>query len=209
LDSSTALARAEKVLTPKEREAYQKYVEANKPPLAVSTAANFFALFLQGHTCEEIAKLNPAFGLGIIVRARIDNDWDTARDEHLEHLMANIRQVAQAKQLGSIRFVSTALAAFERMAGEKFQRYLQTGDITQLGEWKDMNFKQYKELIELILKLTGQENSTTKKVTGDVLHRHVVEDSAQPITVRADRPMTVVEADSMLKRLDDGLKGKK
>jgi hypothetical protein len=196
-------------LTPKEREAYQKYVEANKPPLAVSTAANFFTLFLQGHTCEEIAKLNPAFGLGIIVRARIDNDWDAARDAHLEHLMTDIRQVAQQKQLGSIRFVADALAAFEKLAGEKFQRYLQSGDVSQLGEWKDMNFKQYKELVELILKLTGQEGSTTKKVTGDVLHRHVVEDNAQPITIRGDRPMTTVEADDLLKRLDTGPKVKK
>ena len=78
MDNSTALVRADKVLTPKEREAYQKYVEANKPPLAASTASNFFALFLQGHTCEEIAKLNPAFGLGIIVRARVDHDWETS-----------------------------------------------------------------------------------------------------------------------------------
>lgn len=196
-------------MTPKEQEAYQKYVEANKPPLAVSTAGNFFTLFLQGHTCEEIAKLNPAFGLGIIVRARIDNDWDTQRDQHLEHLMLNIRQVAQAKQLGSIRFVSDALAAFEKLAGEKFQRYLQSGDASQLGEFKDMSFKQYKELIELILKLTGQEGATTKKVTGDVLHRHVVEDNAQPVSVRGDRPMSVGEADTLLKRLDSGLKVKK
>lgn len=196
-------------MTPKEREAYQKYVEANKPPLAASTASNFFALFLNGHTCEEIARLNPAFGLGIVVRARIDHEWDKARDEHLEHLMTNIRQVAQQKQLGSIRFVADALAAFEKLAGEKFQRYLQTGDAGHLGEWKDMSFKQYKELVELVLKLTGQEGSTTKKVTGDVLHRHVVEDAAQPITVRGDRPMTVDEADSLLKRLDSGLKVKK
>lgn len=159
-----------------------------------------------GHSCEEIANLNPAFGLGIIVRARVDSNWDTQRDEHLEHLMANIRQVAQAKQLGSIRFVSDALAAFEKLAGEKFQRYLQTGDAAQLGEFKTMSFKQYKELIELILKLTGQESSTTKKVTGDVLHRHVVEESAQPITVRANRPMSVGEADALLKRLDVGVK---
>lgn len=209
MDSSTALARVEKALTPKEKEAYLKYVEANKPPLAASTAANFFALFLQGHTCEEIAKLNPAFGLGIIVKARVDHSWDLARDENLENLMTNIRQVAQQKQLASIRFVTDAMAAFEKLAGEKFQRYIQTGDSAQLGEWKDMSLKQYKELLELLLKLTGQEGNTTKKVTGDVLHRHVVEEAAQPITQRGDRPMTVVEADSLLKRLDDGLKGKK
>jgi len=189
-------------LSPKEREAYQKYVEANKPPLAASTAANFFQLFLGGHTCEDIARLNPAFGLGIIAKARVDHDWDAQRDQHLEHLMLNIRQVAQQKQLGSIRFVSDALAAFEKLAGEKFQRYIQTGDVAQLGEWKDMNFKQYKELVELILKLTGQEGNTTKKVTGDVLHRHVVEDNAQPVTVRGDRPMTASEAEILLTKLD-------
>ena len=209
MDNSAALVRAQRVLTPRELEAYQKYVESNKPPLAASTAGNFFALFLQGHTTEEIAKLNPAFGLGIIVRARIDNDWDTAKDLHLESLLTNIRQVAQQTQLGAIRFVSDGLAVYQRLVGEKFERYLQSGDVSQLGDYKDMSFKQYKELLELLLKLTGQEGATTKKVSGDVIHRHVVEDSSQPVAVRADRPMSSEEADSFLKRLDTGLKVKK
>ena len=203
------LVRAEKVLTKKEQEAYLKYVEAGKPPLAPSKASDFFQLFLGGHTCDEIAKLNPAYGLGIIVRARIDFNWDLARDEHLENLLTNIKQVAQQSQLGAIRFVSDGLAVYQRLVGEKFERYLQSGDADQLGEFKDMGFKQYKELLELLLKLTGQEGATTKKVSGDVLHRHVVEQSSQEISVRVNKPMSSEDADSFLKKLDTGVKEKK
>lgn len=195
-------------LSTREREAYQKYVEAGKPSLAASTAGNFFQLYLNGHSCEEISKLNPSFGLGIIVKAKVDNDWDTARDQHLTDLMSNIRQVAQHTQLGAIRFVSDGLAVYQKLAGEKFERYLQSGDASQLGDFKDMSFRQYKELLELLLKLTGQDG-TNKKVSGDVVHRHVVEEATPTVQRIPNKPMTSTEAESFLKRLDTGPKVKK
>jgi len=184
-------------LTPKELEAYQKYVESGKPPLAASTSSNFFQLFLQGHTTEEIARLNPSFGLGIIVKARIDHDWDKQREDHISGLLDSIRQVVQKTQLESIRFVSDALTAYQKMAGEKFQKYIQSGNVADLGELKDMSFKTFKDLLELLLKLTGQDTGN-KKISGEVVHVHQVEQAAP----RVDRPMTTTEAADFLKRLD-------
>jgi hypothetical protein len=193
------------LLDSEEREAYQEYLSKRKPPLAPSTSASFFQLFLQGHSTKEIARLNPAFGLGIIVQARIDNNWDKARDDHLNHLMLNIRQVTQQKQLGSIRFLVDAMSAFEKLAGEKFQRYVQTGDPSHLGEWKSMGIKQYKELVELILKLTGQDSN--KKVSGDVVHRHVIEETPS-ITLSPHKPFSAQQADTMLQALDEEMQAK-
>lgn len=204
--SETALVRAERVLTPTELEAYQKYLEAGKPPLAASTAGKFFKLYLQGHTCQEIAELNPALGLGIVVRARVDHDWDKQREEHIQGILTNIRQVVQKTQLDAIRFVSEGLAVFQKLAGDKFQKYLQSGDIKDLGDFKDMSFKSYKELLELMLKLTGQNEN--KKVSGEVVHRHQVVEPTPTVTgLRVDQPMTSFEASSFLERLDP--KGKK
>jgi len=201
------LSREIALLTEEERAAYNRYLEQGKPPLAASTSAKFFQLYLQGHSTQEIAKLFPAFGLGMIVRSRVEDGWDAQRDAHLQNLLGNIRQVAQKTQLEAVRFVADGLAVFQRLAGEKFQRYLQSGDVKDLGEYEGISFKQYKELLELLLKLTGQDS--TKKVSGDVLHRHVVEESSQPITVRANRPMTSTEAEVLLERLDTGPKVKK
>lgn len=198
----SALVRAERVLTPRELEAYRKYLESGKAPLAPSTSASFFQLFLQGHTCEEIAKLNPAFGLGIIVRARVEHDWDQQRLDHVQHLLDNIRQVVQTAQLGAVQFVAEGLAVYQKMAGEKFQKYLQSGKIEDLGDFKDMSFKTYKDLLEMLLKLTGQD--ANKKVSGVVEHRHTVE--APPQATRVDRPMSAGDANDFLARFDKGSK---
>lgn len=193
MEQQAALVKAEQVLTPKELEAYRKYLESGKPPLALSTSNSFFALFLNGHTCEEIAKLNPGMGLGIVVRARVDFDWDKQREEHIQGLLGNIRQTVQKTQLEGIRFVSDAITAYQKLAGEKFQRYLQTGKVEELGDLKEMSFKTYKDLLELMMKLTGQTQE--QKVT----HHHKVE-SAKPA---GDRPMSTIEAADFLKDFDE------
>lgn len=198
MTQESALVKAVEALTPRELEAYRKYMESGKAPLAASTATNFFQLYLQGHSTEEIAKLNPAFGLGIIVRARVEHDWDRLRKEHVEHLLDNIRQVVQTTQLEAVQFVAEGLAVYRKMAGEKFQRYLQSGKIEDLGDFKDMSFKTYKDLLELLLKLTGQEPA--KKVQGVVEHRHTVE--TPPAAQRVDRPMSAVDANDFLARFD-------
>ena len=42
MPQESALVKAERVLTPRELEAYQKYLESGKAPLAVSTSGQFF-----------------------------------------------------------------------------------------------------------------------------------------------------------------------
>ena len=200
MTQESALAKAVAALTPRESEAYRKYMESGKAPLSPTTAAGFFQLYLQGHTCEEIARQNPAFGLGLIVRAKVDYDWDQQRIDHVQHLLDNIRQVVQTAQLGAVQFVAEGLAAFQKLAGSKFQKYLQTGKEEDLGDFKDMSFKTYKDLLEMLMKLTGQE--PTKKVQGVVEHRHTVE--APKEATRVDRPMSAVDAHDFLARLEKG-----
>lgn len=199
MSTALSLKQVEQSLTPKELEAYQKYNEAGKPPLSPATSANFLRLYLLGHDCVEIAELNPGFGLGIIVKARVEHGWDKHKEEHLDALLTDMRRIVQQTQVEAVRFVGVSMAAFQKLTGEKFQKYIQTGDTTHLGDLKDMGFKQYKDLIEMHLKLTGQD--TTKKVSGEVLHRHVQEDKNLP-AVRVDKPMKAQEADDLLKLIE-------
>lgn len=190
--------RAVAALTPRELEAYRKYVDSGKPPLAPSTSASFFSLYLQGHTCEEISRLNPAFGLGIIVRAKVDFDWDQQRIEHIQHLLDNMRQVVQGAQLSAVQFVAEGLAVYQKRAGTAFQKYLQSGKDEDLGDYKDMTFKTYKELLELLLKLTDQQPA--QRVQGLVEHRHTVEAAVVPVQI--NKPFSANDASDFLAQFD-------
>lgn len=197
MKESLSTASPTSLLHPRELEAYKKYLDDRKPPLSPSTVANLFSLYLQGQSCEEIAALNPGFGIGAIVRARVDHEWDKLRDEHITHLMENARLTAHAAQLDAIRFIAEGLAAYRKLAGDKFKRFLQTGDEKDLGGFKDMSFKMYKELLELLFKLTGQD-TPTQKVVGNVVHTHTVDPSPQPAP---HRPMSSNDAASFLSRI--------
>jgi len=184
-------------LTPRELSVYRQYVEANKPALAPSTAAGFFQLYLRGHSCEEIAALNPAFGLGIIVKAKVDFNWDQQRLEHFNHLMENVRQGVQTTQMEAVQFLSEGLAVYRKLAGQKFQRYLQSGKEEDLGDFKDMSFKTFKEMMELMLKVTGAEPPRKSQVE----HTHVVAPLPVATVALPDRPASSTEVHDFLKRV--------
>ena len=156
--SPDQLSRAESVLTPKELEALNKIV-GTQSKLSPAIAAQFFGLFLQGYTTERIANQNPtygAIGLGLIVRARIELNWDEERDRHVRELMLGVRQAVEKTTLEGVMFSNDGMAVYHKLIGDRFRKYLQTGDPKALGEFEHMSFKVYKDFVELFQKLTGQ-----------------------------------------------------
>lgn len=201
-EKEKAIERVKNLLSDSELDAYLKYVESGAPGLAPSKSAEFYSLFLQGHSCHEIARLNPAYGLGLIIKARVEHDWDGQKDRYVGDLLSGIREKVQKTQLEAISFASDGMAVFHKLLGEKFKKFLQSGDASVLGDFKDMSFKTYKELLENMIKLTGQ-GGDNKKVSGEVLHIHTVE---QPVP-KIDRPLSSGEAAEILKTIES--KGKK
>jgi hypothetical protein len=197
------LTRSERIslLSEEEKEALQRYESANKPPLSPSTAAQFFGLWLQGYPTWEIAKQNPAFGLGIIVKARLDFDWDKQRDQHTLDLMTSVQETVKRASLEGIQFAADGMAVFHKMTGARFKRYLQTGDESILGDWREMSFKSYKDLVELMMKLTGQDSK--QKVSGEIQHTVVQSEPSLP----TDRQITGDEAANFLKLLSGDKNG--
>jgi hypothetical protein len=194
----TALTKEIVTLSDEERESYLKHIEHKLPSLAPATSAKFFQLFLNGYSTVEISKMNPGFGLGMIVKNRIEAKWDEQRENHLQHLLDNVRQTTQKTQFEAIRFVSDGISVFQKLVGEKFKNYLQSSNIDDLGEFKDISFKQYKDLLELLLKLTGQENLSSKKISADITHRHMMEDLPEK-----SKPMSSSEAANLLMGLNE------
>lgn len=162
-------------LTTKERGAYRLSVERKEPFLSPGLQDQLYSLYQMGKTCDEIQALNPKLSLGIIVRARVDYGWDQRRAEYLQSMVDKARQQATQLSHESLGFIGTLLTAFHKHDQERLLRFIQTGDMEELKGAlmvSNSNLKVYKETLELLLKLTGQD--TTKKVSGSVTHHHVV-----------------------------------
>ena len=135
-----------------------KRIAATQPKLSPDTQARFFALFLQGATCQDIVSLNKGYSLGQIVQVRMEGDWDKRRDDYLEDLLNNARGLVQQTAMESIRFVADQLAAVHKRWGESAKRYVQDGDESKFKDFGIDGIRDYKTAIEVLQKLTGQEN---------------------------------------------------
>lgn len=128
-------------------------------PLSPTKAAPMCRLYLQGYTTQEIAKLNPSMGtLGfpLIVRAKVDFDWQGQREMLGKNLMDGCRIAVEKTTLEAIRLATDGMAAFHLLVGDKFKKFLQSGNPDDLGEWKDFSFDKYRKMIELVVTLTGR-----------------------------------------------------
>lgn len=152
--------RAQALLSQEELDALAKLGPSASNRLSPAAAAKFFGLFLQGYTPKQIAEQNPNFGslaLGLIVRARIEFDWDGERDKHAQTLMLGARTALEKATLESIQFTADGMAVYHKLVGDRFRKYLQTGDPEVLGsEFKDMSFKNYKDMVATLKSVTGR-----------------------------------------------------
>lgn len=99
--------------------------------------------------------------LGEVVRARIDWDWDQRKDEHVAYLLGSVRDRVRQIQLESISFSADLLSAAHKLHGGKIRAYIQSGNEEDLGDLKITNLKAYKDAVELLMKLTGQDKEVT------------------------------------------------
>ena len=189
------LTDAERRLTPRELGAYQFTIRHRMAKLSPDLQARLFALFIQGTDCVEIARLNPGITLGQIVEARVEGHWDEKRQEHLESLLGETRTRLQQITMESVEFLTNQIAAAHRLHGDKIKRYLQTGNPDDLGAFSIHGFKAYREAIELLKTLSGQD---AKKVSGEIKHIHESASPGIPIPA-VNRAMTPDEARATIK----------
>jgi hypothetical protein len=159
-------------LTEAERHALAYFQNSGGPPISPDTADKLYELFLRGCTCAEIRRLNPGFSMGQIVHARVANGWDHRKNEHDDRLLGEANPGATRISLEACEFVALQLAAAHRLNRDRLLRYMQTGNEDDLGDLAITSLRQYKDVVELLQKLTGQDQKM--KVKGEVLHRHEV-----------------------------------
>lgn len=172
-------------LSEREGAAYRAWTRLSQPKLSPDTQAKFFALFLQGSTCEEITRLNRGFSLGQLVEARVEGEWDRRRDEYLEDLLGNVRGLVQQSHLEAVRFMVDQLAAVHKKWGDAARKYIQSGDEKDLKDFGIDGVKAYKTAVEVLQKLTGAENKPQ-----EIRHYH----TGEVAVASARRPLTSKEA---------------
>lgn len=159
---------------------------------------------MQGYSTEEILRLNPNFGalgLGLIVRARIEHDWDLQREKYVAELMGTVRQTVEKATLETIQLAVDGIAVYRKLVGDKFKRYLQSGDVDDLGDMKDMSFKQFKDMVSIMKELTSNSGAAPTTVIHRVQSDSDVVDAQVVPELPADRPATPEEAARMLEFL--------
>lgn len=186
-------------LSPNERVAYENWVNQGGASLASKTAAQFFELYLQGYSAEDIAKSNPPFDLGLIVKAKVDFDWENKRNEHIQSLSNSVHQAVQKVSLETVQFAADAISVYHKLAGERFKKYLRTGDEQDLGPFANMSTRTYKDFLEILLKMTGA--GAKKEVS--VTHTVVQSNEKTVDSVPANRPLSSEDAALLLEKLSE------
>ena len=183
-------------LTPREDVALFRWKSAGKlMPLSPSKAVEFFALFLNGTSCEQIVDLNPGYDLGLVIHTRLVDGWDRRVAEHRDMLYRDIRESTKQLQAEAVVFTADTIRAAHKLLGQKLKRFIQTGDVKALEGMHESflirSQKQYRDAVEMLLKLTGQDRETK------VQHDHNVNVPSTPTG-----PMTPEQAADMLAALE-------
>lgn len=169
-----SLAKAMENLTEKELAAYNYFQLKKQYPIAEDRAEKFYGLFKNGKSCDDIRKLNPGFGLGQIVAARVTGQWDLHLDNERRVLLERLPSQVMHVQAESLDYMARMIAVNHKLYSEKLDRYLETGDKTYL---KDLpkgfgEMKEYRALLETLIKATGQGNRKVIEHHGNVSVSH-------------------------------------
>lgn len=144
-------------------------------PLGPEPVVGLFTLFISGTSLKEIAALNPQYSLGQIVYAAVEGNWDKKRREYLDDLLSRARDQLAQTVAESASFLNKAFQVAHKKIGDRMQKYLQTGDELYLKEL-DFDFstvKKYKDGIDMLLRVTGQDRVKSVHVDGQVEHTEV------------------------------------
>jgi hypothetical protein len=171
-DSETVVIDDKKWLSDDERIAYDAFVASFQRggpetyPLGPQIVINLFSLYITGTPIKDIAALNHNYSLGQIAYAAVDGDWEKQRKVYLKELFDKAKdRLAQTVAEGA-SFVELALAVAHKRQGDKMKKYLQTEDPQYLKDsnFEITSFKSYKEAVETLLKLTGQDRTKVLQV---------------------------------------------
>jgi hypothetical protein len=168
-------------------------------PLSTSKALQLYSLFLDGNTLAAISEINPELGLGTIVNSAIEGKWNIKRQEYLDELYSRANDRAMQVVAEGANFMALLLSAAHKKHGSKLKKFLQTEDPKELLDCMSIDgLRGYREGVEILMKLTGQDSIKKVQVSGDITH---TEKPAEPEPTAISLATSVTEL-AALKRKD-------
>lgn len=200
-EADKALAVPEDVrdsLTKRELDAYRVLMATplGKEFVGPGVAEEAWRLFMAGQNCDSIAETTK-LKLGVVVRLRVEKDWDVRKAEYREQQLRAARGNYQQAHLENLGHAQLNSAAARVLAEIRLLKFIATRDLDQLtvDDIKRLEDPaQVKQWMDLMGKLSGQvppDGTTTTRVEGEVLHRHITEGAAEslppepPLTIQA------------------------
>ncbi len=160
-----------------EQEALERWQKTHEPHLDLEQAMTLYEHYLNGCTVEEIYHLkNGKVPFGQIVDAKQRYEWERRKTQQFTALFKKVEERAVKSKAEAVFMLTDALAVARKLFGDRFKKYLETGDATHLGTLDLTNLKNYKMLIEMLQMLTDTKDSSHKEVSvgGTVQHQHSV-----------------------------------
>lgn len=165
----------------RELESLEQTKEIGAKPISPTLAAQMYNLFLEGYTCSDIAKLNKGFTEGDILYCRQKYNWDQQRDEYAQQLTMQVQQKMMKQKLESVEYLTNMLSVIHKEHKEVMLKFLQTGNIDDLP--KIGSLKTYKDILEALAKVTGEDSVKKVKFEGKVQHDGTVKTEASSAIV--------------------------
>lgn len=135
-------------------------------PIAQFEQDKLQGLYISGSTIGEIAEINPQFTLGQIVYAATTNSWELKKQQHAETAVTRAQERAVSVVAESVDFIADSISVMHKKYSKRLKKYLQTGNETDLEDWKVGDLRAYERCIALLAQVTGQVKTVRHIVEG-------------------------------------------
>ena len=212
MEQNSNTANKELVVTPgwteREMEALKDVGETGAKPIAPTLSAQMYNLFIEGYTCADIAKLNKGFTEGDVLYCRQRYKWDDQRDEYAMHLTRQVQQKMVKQKLETVEYLTNMLSVIHKEHKDIMLKFLQTGNIDDLP--KIGSLKTYKDIIETLAKVTGEDSTKKIKFEGRMQQDvNVSNNTSTPIQISPELQTKLLQVLAKDAELIGAPKGKK
>ena len=133
-----------------EQDALLSYVESGKPPLSRVRSDALSTIYNLGHSCTDITRMFPEYSLGLIVHAKVSNQWDNSKEELSSMIKESSINQAEAVKIDSIRFLSELLTATHVKWRKDVLRYLANPDREKAPDCLPNSLSSYKDTVRAL-----------------------------------------------------------
>lgn len=131
------------------------YISAGGRNIAVSTATNFLALYLEGRSIDEIHRSFPQWPKQAIQYARYTYKWDEEREKYVTIMQRKVAERLVKTKIDAIQFLQDRLAVSHKEFAQDMEKYLQNPVEANLPKNRIKSMRDYRDTIKALEELAA------------------------------------------------------